>query len=119
MPAPKPGSCVAQAKTKTQCRPWGELGEAKASERKGPMTCSALGQKFEILHHPLLHHRQLASGFKAQIHCLRLGGFTPKASFAHVISQATLPSFFLPSRCRYGAVFLVSTAGALDADMRD
>ena len=83
MATPKPGSCMAQAKTKTPCRPRGELGEAKASDHKGPMTCSALGQKFEILLHPLLHHRQLAGGFKAQTHRLRLGGLTPKASLTY------------------------------------
>ncbi len=59
-----------------------------ASLLKSPMTSSVLGQKIEIFTRPLLRHRQLAGGLKAQTHCpfdfaqgrLCLGGLTPKLS---------------------------------------
>ena len=74
----------------TGCKQRGEFGEVKASVLKCPMTSSVLGQKFEIVTRPLLRHRQLAGGLKAQSHfrhrrislrlSLSLGGLTPKLS---------------------------------------
>ena len=71
---------MVQRETKTHCKPRGELGEAKASDRKGSMNFAVLGSTFDFRPCPLLQHRQLTGGFKAQTHCLRLGGLTPKAS---------------------------------------
>ncbi len=69
---------MVQRKTKAYYKPWGELGEAKASGTNGPLTSSVLGQKCEFLPRPMLHHLQLADGVKAQTHRLRLGGLTPR-----------------------------------------
>jgi hypothetical protein len=74
---------MTQRETKTYCKPRGELGEAKASVRKGSMNFAVLGSRFHLRYCPLLYHRQLTDGFKAQTHCLRLGGLTPKASLGY------------------------------------
>jgi len=70
---------MAQRKTKAHFKPRGELGEAKASDRKGTMTFSVVGDPFKTLPRPLLRHRQLADGVKARAHCLRLGRLTPRS----------------------------------------
>ena len=55
---------MAQRETKTQCKPRGELGETKASDRKGSMNFAVLGSNFDFRPGPALHHRQLTGGFK-------------------------------------------------------
>jgi hypothetical protein len=74
---------MVQRATKIHRKPRGELGEAKASDRKGSMNFAVLSSTFDVRPCPLLHDRQLAGGFKAQTHCLRLGRLTPKASSAY------------------------------------
>jgi hypothetical protein len=57
---------MARRETKTQGKPTGELGEAKASDRRGSMNLAVLGSMFDFRPCRLLHHCQLTGGFKAQ-----------------------------------------------------